>query len=70
MLGAQAIASDRPLDGAMGVSSGGFGPMVQPGQAVVNYRIAPDADERSMVSVDARVFQGIRTLLPQPLQRG
>ena len=43
-LGAQEIGSDLPLDGPLGVSSGGFGPMVQPGQAVVNYMIVPDAD--------------------------
>lgn len=43
-LGAQEIGSDRPLEQALMVSSGGFGPMVQPGQAVVNYMIAPDAD--------------------------
>ena len=43
-LGAQEITSDLPLDGPLGISSGGFGPMVQPGQAVVNYLIAPDSD--------------------------
>ena len=43
-LGAQEIAADRPLEGPLGISSGGFGPMVQPGQAVVNYMIIPDAD--------------------------
>lgn len=43
-LGAQEIGSDHPLDGPVGVSSGGFGPMVQPGQAVLNYTIVPDGD--------------------------
>ena len=43
-LGAQEIDSSAPLNCALGVSSGGFGPMVQPGQAVVNYMIAPDGD--------------------------
>ena len=43
-LGAQEIDSSMPLNGSVGVSSGGFGPMVQPGQAVVNYMIGPDAD--------------------------
>ena len=43
-LGAQEITSDRTLEGPLGVSSGGFGPQVQPGQAVVNYMITPDAD--------------------------
>lgn len=43
-LGAQEIASDRPIDRTLMVSSGGFGPMVQPGQAVVNYSIMPDGD--------------------------
>ncbi len=43
-LGAQTITSSATLNGPLGVSSGGFGPQVQPGQAVVNYMIAPDAD--------------------------
>jgi Carboxypeptidase regulatory-like domain len=43
-LGAQTITTTQPFDRALGVSSGGFGPRVQPGQAVVQYRIAPDAD--------------------------
>lgn len=43
-LGAQEVSSSQPLDRALMVSSGGFGPMVQPGQAVVNYAIAPDGD--------------------------
>src|SRR5690606_17605892 len=38
------FTSDAPINTAMGVSSGGFGPRVQPGQAVVNYAILPDAD--------------------------
>jgi hypothetical protein len=43
-LGAQRLTSDRPVSGPLMVGSGGFGPMVQPGQAVVNYVITPDAD--------------------------
>jgi hypothetical protein len=43
-LGAQNIGSSKPLTGPLGVTSGGFGPQVQPGQAVVQYSIAPDAD--------------------------
>lgn len=43
-LGAQEIVSDRPLGAAGMVNSGGFGPMVQPGQAVVQYMIMPDGD--------------------------
>lgn len=43
-LGAQEISSDRPLEQALMVSSGGFGPAVQPEQAVVQYMIAPDGD--------------------------
>lgn len=43
-LGAQKISSSQALNTPVGVSSGGFGPMVQPGQAVVNYTIAPDGD--------------------------
>ncbi len=43
-LGAQNISSSKPLTGPLGVTSGGFGPQVQPGQAVVQYSIAPDAD--------------------------
>lgn len=44
-LGAQAVESSAPLgEPFAGVSSAGFGNRVQPGQAVVNYRLAPDAD--------------------------
>lgn len=44
-LGAQQIESSAPLvEPFAGVSSAGFGNRVQPGQAVVNYRLAPDAD--------------------------
>jgi hypothetical protein len=43
-LGAQEVTTDRWLGSPLMVSSGGFGPMVQPGQAVVNYVIAPDGD--------------------------
>jgi hypothetical protein len=43
-LGAQEISSSQALNVPLGVSSGGFGPMVQPNQAVVNYTIAPDGD--------------------------
>jgi hypothetical protein len=43
-LGAQEISSSQALNTPVGVSSGGFGPMVQPSQAVVNYTIAPDGD--------------------------
>src|SRR5690606_30110416 len=41
-LGAQEVRSTQPTGDAVTVASGGFGPMVQPGQTVVNYRIAPD----------------------------
>jgi hypothetical protein len=41
-LGAQEIRSTQPTGDGVAVTSGGFGPMVQPGQTVVNYRIAPD----------------------------
>ena len=43
-LGAQQIDSDQALQQTLMVSSGGFGPQVQPGQAVVNYSIGPDTD--------------------------
>jgi len=44
-LGAQDVQSSAPISGPFGmVASAGFGNRVQPGQAVVNYRIAPDAD--------------------------
>ncbi len=44
-LGAQDVQSSAPIEGPFGmVASAGFGNRVQPGQAVVNYRIAPDAD--------------------------
>ncbi len=43
-LGAQEITASKPLDSALAITSGGFGPMVQPNQAVVNYMIAPDGD--------------------------
>ena len=43
-LGAQEIDSTLPIAAPVGVSSGGFGPMVQPGQAVLNYMILPDGD--------------------------
>ncbi len=44
-LGAQDVQASAPISGPFGmVASAGFGNRVQPGQAVVNYRIAPDAD--------------------------
>ena len=44
-LGAQAVTITQPLDGPLSmVASAGFSNRVQPGQAVVNYRISPDAD--------------------------
>jgi hypothetical protein len=43
-LGAQEITTTKTLVKPLGLSSGGFGPRVQPGQVVVQYRIAPDAD--------------------------
>lgn len=43
-LGAQKIDASEALETPLAVTSGGFGPMVQPGQVVVNYTIAPDAD--------------------------
>lgn len=43
-LGAQEISSSQAINSPLNISSGGFAPMVQPGQVVVNYTIAPDAD--------------------------
>lgn len=43
-LGAQDIVTTAEFDRTPGVSSGGFGPAVQPGQTVVNYLIGPDED--------------------------
>ncbi|MBX3143404.1 MAG: hypothetical protein KF813_06595 [Trueperaceae bacterium] len=42
-LGAQEISSTVPTGDQVAMTSGGFGPMVQPGQIVVSYRIIPDA---------------------------
>src|SRR5690606_11199900 len=48
-LGAQdVIVSGGELDRTPTVSSGGFGPQVQPGQAVLNYFIGPDEDGDSV----------------------
>ncbi len=44
-LGAQEISTSKPLESPVAVTSGGFGPMVQPNQIVVNYMIAPDTDD-------------------------
>ncbi len=41
-LGAQEIRSTIPTGDRVAMTSGGFGPMVQPGQTVVSYRIGPD----------------------------
>jgi hypothetical protein len=41
-LGAQEIRSTAPTGDRVAMTSGGFGPMVQSGQVVVSYRIAPD----------------------------
>lgn len=44
-LGAQDIQASAPISGPFGmVSSANFGNRVQPGQAVVNYQLAPDVD--------------------------
>jgi hypothetical protein len=43
-LGAQEVQSTAPFSLPLGVASAGFGNRVQPGQAVVNYSIIPDAD--------------------------
>ncbi|CAG0927910.1 hypothetical protein TFLX_00690 [Thermoflexales bacterium] len=43
-LGAQRIQSAAPFSLPYGVASANFGNRVQPGQAVVNYQIYPDAD--------------------------
>ena len=43
-LGAQEITTSAPLGTPLGISSGGFGPMVQPDQVVVNYMITDDRD--------------------------
>jgi len=42
-LGAQEIRSTVPTGDLVAMTSGGFGPMVQTSQAVVSYRILPDA---------------------------
>ncbi len=41
-LGAQEVRSTEPTGDGVLIASGGFGPMVQTGQTVVNYRISPD----------------------------
>jgi hypothetical protein len=43
-LGAIDVQTSGPISRPLGVSSVGFGNRVQPGQAVVTYRILPDAD--------------------------
>ncbi len=43
-LGAQSIGTDTEIDRTLMVTSGGFGPAVQPGQVVVNYLIMPDGN--------------------------
>jgi hypothetical protein len=43
-LGAQTLESSAPIGKPLVVSSAGFGRRVQPGQAVVNYQLAPDVD--------------------------
>lgn len=43
-LGAQRVRSDTPIPATLQLSSGGFGNRVQPGQAVVNFLIRPDAN--------------------------
>ena len=43
-LGAQSIQSTAPFSTPYQVASADFGPRVQPGQAVVNYQLLPDAD--------------------------
>ena len=43
-LGAQAISATASFSLPLGIASASFGPRVQPGQAVVNYNILPDAD--------------------------
>ncbi len=44
-LGAQEISSDQQIEGSLGVASGGFGSFVPTGHTVVNYMIAPDAND-------------------------
>ncbi|MEX2541664.1 MAG: PKD domain-containing protein [Trueperaceae bacterium] len=43
-LGAQQFTIDAEVDTPLLVTSGGFGPQVQPGQTVVNYAIVPDGN--------------------------
>lgn len=43
-LGAQEVQASAPISSPLMVASAGFGNRVQPGQAVVAYRIFPDAD--------------------------
>ena len=47
-LGAQQIDTSRAITAPLTLSSGGFGPQVQPGQAVVNYSILPDMNGDSV----------------------
>ncbi|GAB4444976.1 MAG: hypothetical protein OHK0015_46860 [Chloroflexi bacterium OHK40] len=44
-LGAQEVTSSAPISQPLQISSAGFGQRVQPGQAVVTYRIMPDVDD-------------------------
>ena len=43
-LGAQEVDTSAPTQMPLAVSSAGFAPRVQEGQAVVNYNLAPDVD--------------------------
>ncbi len=43
-LGGQQVTTDHALQKPLSLSSAGFGSRVQPGQAVVNYQILPDAN--------------------------
>ena len=77
-LGAQDVQSSAPISGPFGmVSSAGFGNRVQPGQAVVNYRLAPDADgdgvdEIVVVNTASVAPNGdvVADPIPQPVIKG
>jgi hypothetical protein len=61
-LGAQEVETSAPMQKPPAVSSAGFAPRVQPGQAIVNYNLAPDADGDGVAEIvvdnTARVANG------------
>lgn len=61
-LGAQVVETSAEMEKPPAVSSAGFAPRVQAGQAVVNYNLAPDADGDGVAEIvvvnTARVANG------------